>query len=77
MTKEKTNNKLYFMFLLLCFALFVQTDEIKFQFKSPSFSGVGTSSHYLTIENQEFSRKEALEAEIKALKEEADRDWET
>lgn len=76
MTKEKTNNKLYFMFLLLCFALFVQTDEIKFQFKSPSFSGVGTSSHYLTIENQEFSRKEALEAEIKALKEEAERDAE-
>ena len=43
------------------------SDEIKHEFKSPSFSGIGTSSHYLTIENQEFSRKEALKAEIKAM----------
>lgn len=51
-------------------------DEIKFQFKSPSFSGVGTSSHYLTIDSQEMTRKEAIEAEIKALREEAERDAE-
>ena len=31
-----------------------------FQFHSPSFSGVGQSSHYLTIENLEKSRKQAL-----------------
>ena len=31
----------------------VNADEIKFGFKNPSFSGVGTG-HYLTIENQEF-----------------------
>ena len=30
------------------------------QFHSPSFSGVGQSSHYLTIENLEKSRKQAL-----------------
>ena len=47
----------------------VSADEIKFQFKSPSFSGVGTSSHYLTIDSQEMTRKEAIEAEIKALEE--------
>ena len=35
-------------------------DEMVFKFKSPSFSGIGTSSHYLTIENQQFNRKEAL-----------------
>lgn len=51
-------------------------DEIKFQFKSPSFSGVGTSSHYLTIDSQEMTRKEAIEAEIKALQEEAEREAE-
>ena len=45
----------------------VSADEIKFQFKSPSFSGIGTSSHYLTIDSQEMTRKEAIEAEIKAL----------
>jgi hypothetical protein len=51
-------------------------DEVVFKFKSPSFSGVGTSSHYLTIQNQEFNRKEALKAEIKALQDQIERDKE-
>ena len=54
----------------------IQADEIKHEFKSPSFSGIGTSSHYLTIENQEFSRKEALKAEIKALQDALEREQE-
>ena len=52
----------------------MSADEIKFGFKNPSFSGVGTSSHYLTIDSQEMSRKEAIAAEIKALKEAAERE---
>ena len=51
-------------------------DEIVFKFKSPSFSGIGASSHYLTIQNQEFNRKEALKAEIKALQDQIKRDKE-
>ena len=51
-------------------------DEIVFKFKSPSFSGVNTSSHYLTIQNQEFNRKQALAAEIKALQDQIKRDKE-
>lgn len=47
-----------------------------FKFKSPSFSGVGTSSHYLTIENQEFNRKKAIKEEIKAYREELEREKE-
>ena len=47
-----------------------------FKFKSPSFSGINQSSHYLTIENQEHSRKkaiaDALEAAQKAAEREAD-----
>tara|TARA_Y100000034_G_scaffold94883_1_gene115055 strand:+ start:124 stop:672 length:549 start_codon:yes stop_codon:yes gene_type:complete len=39
--------------------------EMIHKWKSPSFSGIGTSAHFLTIENQEFTRK----AEIKAKKE--------
>ena len=35
--------------------------ELTFQFKSPSFSGIGYSSHVQTIENTESSRKKALE----------------
>ena len=47
-----------------------------FKFKNPSFSGVGTSSHYLTIENQEFNRKMSIKEEIKALQEQLERDKE-
>ena len=48
--------------LLICvFPLAVQADEIKFGFKNPSFSGAGTGAHYLTIENQEHSRKKTIQ----------------
>jgi len=49
-------------------------DEITHKFKSPSFSGIGTSAHYLTIENQEFNRKEAIKAEIRAYQEQLERE---
>ena len=39
-------------------------DEIVHKFKNPSFSGIGTGAHYLTIENQEHSRKKAIEEAI-------------
>ena len=54
----------------------VEADEITHKFKNPSFSGVGTSSHYLTIENQEFNRKEAIREEIKAYVEDLEREAE-
>lgn len=40
--------------------------ELIYQFKNPSFSGVGASSHWLTIENQEYTRKATIEAAIAA-----------
>ena len=46
----------------------VQAAELTHRWKSPSFSGIGTSAHFLTIENQEFTRK----AEIKAKRESAE-----
>ena len=54
----------------------VQADTITFKFKSPSFSGINTSSHYLTIENQEHMRKMTIKEEIKALQDELERDAE-
>lgn len=45
-------------------------------FKNPSFSGVGTSAHWLTIENQEANRKKALKDEIKAYQEDLEREAE-
>ena len=37
-----------------------------FTFKSPSFNGIGYSSHVLTIENQEATRRKALQDKIQA-----------
>ena len=83
MREEKINNRVAnsvigaLLFLcLIAITSELNADEIKFGFKNPSFSGVGTSSHYLTIDSQEMSRKEAIEAEIKALKEQLERDAE-
>ena len=64
---------------ILFIGIFVQNlwaDQIVHKFKSPSFNGVGTSSHYLTIENQEFSRKLTIKEEIKALQDEIEREKE-
>ena len=54
-------------FLLAIFSFSVHGDEIKFKFKNPSFSGVGTGAHYLTIENQEKSRKDKIQADIEKI----------
>jgi len=56
---------------LLSFSL--QADEIKFKFKNPSFSGAGTGAHYLTIENQEKSRRDKIKADIEAALKAAER----
>ena len=37
-----------------------------FQFKSPSFNGVGYSSHVLTIENQEATRQKARDDRVQS-----------
>ncbi len=78
---HKTERNCWFCIFFWCmFAVFYSVnslaDEVVFKFKSPSFSGNNTSSHYLTIQNQEFNRKEALKAEIKALQDQIERDKE-
>jgi hypothetical protein len=67
-----------FGFMLLAFwgNSKVFADEMVHTFKNPSFSGIGTSAHYLTIQNQEFSRKMSIKEEIKALQEQIERDKE-
>lgn len=83
MTKEKTSVWVYRIAfgLLVFFGLLILTnplwaDQIVHKFKNPSFSGINTSSHYLTIENQEFNRKMSIKEEIKALQEQIERDKE-
>lgn len=72
--KRRINS--FWLFFLLFLSPIVISDEMVHQFKNPSFSGIGTSAHYLTIENQEFNRKEAIKAEIKAYQEELKREAE-
>ena len=89
MTKEKIETqeqeKTRILIGILFFALFmfigvvainIKADTITHKFKSPSFNGVGTSSHYLTIENQQYTRKLTIKEEIKALQDEIKRDKE-
>jgi len=81
-TKFTVIEKIESIILLVCFGLMffvfaeVSAAPIEHKFKSPSFSGVNTSSHYLTIENQEASRKQAIKQEIKELQEQLERDAE-
>ena len=51
---EKTKITIFFVWMgLIMFVAIlgmnVFADEIKFQFKSPSFSGIGQSAHYITV----------------------------
>tara|TARA_R100000995_G_scaffold79396_2_gene50453 strand:- start:3204 stop:3680 length:477 start_codon:yes stop_codon:yes gene_type:complete len=64
----------YIAVLLLVLNIGVNADEISYRFKSPSFSGINTSSHYLTIENQEATRRQAIKDEVEAYKDELARD---
>jgi len=77
--KDKIIWTVLFIGIVLIIGIFVQNlraDQIVHKFKSPSFNGIGTSSHYLTIENQEFSRKLTIKEEIKALQDEIEREKE-
>tara|TARA_R100000773_G_C4182895_1_gene91861 strand:- start:250 stop:765 length:516 start_codon:yes stop_codon:yes gene_type:complete len=58
------------------FVINVKADTITFKFKSPSFSGVGTSSHYLTIDSQTHTREMTIKEELKALQDQIKRDKE-
>ena len=52
--------------LSLCLSASMSQAELVQQFKNPAFSGVGFSSHVLTIDSIEKSRKDAIEADKKS-----------
>ena len=56
------------------FSGFAWSGQLTHQFKSPAFTGNGYSSHMLTIENQEFTRKKALKEKKEAAERQAARD---
>lgn len=63
-----------FTYLLLAFTGKAYGEPIVQKFKNPSFSGIGTGAHYLTIENQEFSRKKQIEDAMEAARKAAERE---
>lgn len=62
------------MMMSLVLLTSVVNADIVHKFKNPSFSGVGTGAHYLTIENQEFSRKKAIEEALESARKAAERE---
>ena len=63
----KIQNLLLIIALILAIILSsARASDLTFQFKNPSFSGVGAGAQWLTIENQEFSRKKAIQDKIEA-----------
>ena len=67
---------IYFMMSwVLVFAVVeAYSSELVHNFKSPSFSGQGYSAHVMTIENQEFSRKKAIDDKRAADERQVQRD---
>lgn len=69
MTLQKQKKKIRDAIRLIAFLLLANSsyaDELLFKFKSPSFSGINSSSHYLTIENQEHTRRNAIREKIES-----------
>jgi len=61
-------------YVMIAFTANVQADQLVHKFKSPSFSGIGTGAHYLTIENQEKSRKDKIRDDIESALKAAERE---
>jgi len=70
----KIRNIVLLLMVLFIVSYPVLADEIKFGFKNPSFSGVGTGNHYLTIDNIEHTRKKAIEDALEAARRAAERE---
>ncbi len=62
-----------FLLVLLITSSNSNAAELVHQFNSPAFSGQGYSSHVLTIEQLEASRKQKLKDEAKAAADAAER----
>ena len=79
-SESKLNNRVSnavvgaLLVISLCLIAFPAMSDEVFKFKNPSFSGIGTGAHYLTIENQEFSREKAIKDAIEAARKAAERE---
>ena len=74
MRKRKIISTLLIFTFLYLHATNVYSDELVHGFKNPSFSGIGTSAHYLTVENQEKSRRDEIQDDIESALKAAERE---
>jgi len=70
---RKRKNK-FWLYVLLLISPEVISDELVQGFQNPSFSGVGTSSHYLTIDEQEKTRRDEIAQDVEDALKEAERE---
>ena len=61
--------------VLFMTATTLTANELTFGFKSPAFSGIGYSSHVLTLEQLETNRKQKIKDDEQAAIEKAERDY--
>ena len=78
MKRKKIGNIEILILILVVVFLFslpryASADELVHTFKNPSFSGIGASAHYLTIENQEKSRRDEIQHDIESALKAAER----
>jgi hypothetical protein len=62
------------VFVLSVVALNLNASPIVHEFKNPSFSGIGASAHYLTIDEQETKRRDELAEKIQSELDEIQRE---
>jgi hypothetical protein len=56
-----------YIWLLLLMSGSTMANELKFRFKSPSFTGIGYSAHKINLENISAARKKTIKDELKSL----------
>jgi len=56
-----------YIWLLLLFCSSALADQLTFKFKSPSFNGIGYSSHKINLENISAARKKTIKDELRSL----------
>ena len=64
------------LILIIALATTANATELVHKFGSPSFSGINQSAHYLTIDEQERTRKEKIRADAQEALEDAQREAE-
>ncbi|HBY86047.1 MAG TPA: hypothetical protein DEO86_09250 [Colwellia sp.] len=83
--KKQAKDKQNILYVVLAVGIFllggiiaqaVNADELVHKFGNPSFSGINQSAHYLTIDEQERTRKEKIAQDVQDKLEEAEREAE-